>query len=115
MVPPRLLTSITGAFAAQVVAARLRSEGIDVLLRGAVSSPYGLTVGDMARVDLYVADDQLDDARLALLAGEIDSVLAAPREWGGDDGPRARRWPTWIALAGVVGTALIPLVHWLRA
>ena len=45
------------------LAARLRSEGIDVQLRGAVDGgPYGLTVGAMARVDVWVPEDQLDDA-----------------------------------------------------
>src|SRR5262245_27852045 len=57
------LTWVSGGFRAEVLAARLRSEGIDAQLQGALSNPYGLTVGDMARVDVYVPEDQLDDAK----------------------------------------------------
>ncbi|MGH9026703.1 MAG: hypothetical protein ACRDWD_11415, partial [Acidimicrobiia bacterium] len=63
----QLLTWVGGSFAARVLEARLRSEGIDVELRGALDGPYGLTVGDMARVDVFVPVDQIDDARLVLL------------------------------------------------
>ena len=62
-----VLTTVAGTFRARVVAARLESEGIDSQLRGALDGPYGLTIGDMARVDVYVPDDQLEDARLVLL------------------------------------------------
>jgi hypothetical protein len=68
------LTSVYGTFRARVMAARLEDEGLDVVLRGALNSPYGLTVGDMARVDVYVPDDQLDDAKLVLLASEVDEA-----------------------------------------
>jgi hypothetical protein len=88
------LTSVYGTFRARVVAARLESEGFDVQLRGALHSPYALTVGDMARVDLYVPDDQVDEASLSLLVGEVDEAdeildddrppirdLNVPRAW----------------------------------
>ncbi len=75
------LTWVAGAFRARVLAARLESEGIDAQLRGALESPYGLTMGDMARVDVYVPEDQLADARYVLLADEIDATLAAPSDW----------------------------------
>ena len=68
------LTSVYGSFRAKVMAARLQDEGFDVQLRGAIDGPYGLTVGDMARVDVYVPDDQLDDATLVLLATEVDEA-----------------------------------------
>jgi len=78
-VPPLVaLTTVHGSFTAHVLAARLGCEGIDVELRGAVGGPYGLTVGDLARVDLYVPEEHLDDARLVLLASEIDDALALP-------------------------------------
>src|SRR5690242_19736528 len=87
------LTWVAGAFRAQVLAARLESEGIDAQLRGALASPYGLTMGDMARVDVYVPEDQLDDAKYVLLADEVDATLAAPTDWwdAGTDRPRAQR------------------------
>jgi hypothetical protein len=105
------LTWVSGSFSAHLLAARLQSEGIDVQLRGAHDSPYGLTVGEMARVDVWVPEDQLDDARLVMLATEVDSVLAAPREWAGPEPTRARRWPLWIALALIAIAGLAPVVH----
>jgi hypothetical protein len=107
----RQLTWIQGAFSAHVLAARLRSEGIDVELRGAVGSPYGLTVGDMARVDFYVPEDQMDDAQLVLLAAEVDDALAAPREWAGAS--PAPRWVWVVALALLIGACLAPVIRWL--
>jgi len=68
------LTSVYGSFRARVMAARLEDEGFDVQLRGALDSPYGLTVGDMARVDLYVPDEQFDQASLVLLVAEVDEA-----------------------------------------
>ena len=77
----RQVTWVSGSFPAHVLAARLQSEGIDCELRGAVDSPYGLTVGAMARVDVYVPEDQMEDAQLVMLVGEVDATLAAPGEW----------------------------------
>src|SRR6202011_3832655 len=105
------LTSVSGSFSAHLVAARLQSEGIDVQLRGALHGPYGLTVGDMARVDVFVPEDQLDDARLVMLASEVDQVLAAPREWAGDETRRfRRRWPLWVALVLLLLVVVTPLL-----
>jgi hypothetical protein len=90
------LTSVYGSFRARVMAARLEYEGFDVQLRGALDSPYGLTVGEMARVDVYVPDDQFDEASLVLLVGEVDEA----DEILDDDRPpiRARPVPVyWVA------------------
>jgi len=106
------LTSVSGSFSAHLVAARLQSEGIDVQLRGALDGPYSLTVGDMARVDVFVPDEQLDDARLVMLATEVDQVLAAPREWAGPRRP-ARRWLLWVALTLLVVAAVTPVLRFL--
>jgi hypothetical protein len=111
------LTWVSGIFRAEVLAARLRSEGIDAQLQGALSSAYGLTVGDMARVDVYVPEDQLDDAKYVLLADEVDATLAAPSDWwdaGTDRQPRRRPWMLWVAallLAACVGGALVGALH----
>jgi hypothetical protein len=107
------LTWVAGSFSAHVIAARLQSEGIDVQLRGALDGPYGLTVGDMARVDLWVPEDQLDDAKLVMLASEVDVALAAPREWGGERESARPRWPLVVALVLVVMACLAPVIHWL--
>jgi len=101
-----LLTSVGGTFRAHVLLARLESEGIDAQLRGAVDGAYGFTVGDMARVDVYVPTDQLDDARYVLLADEVDDSMAAPREWGDAGRHTARsRWLWVVALVLLAVTA----------
>jgi hypothetical protein len=90
------LTSVYGSFRAKVMAAHLQDEGLDVQLRGAIDGPYGLTVGDMARVDVYVPDDQLEDATLVLLATEVDEA----DEILDDDRPPVRTRPVpvvWVA------------------
>jgi hypothetical protein len=111
MVPMCPLTWVSGSFFAHVMAARLESEGIDVQLRGALDGPYGLTVGDMARVDLWVPEDQLDDAKLVMLASEVDVALAAPREWAGESSTTRRRWPLWVAATLIAIGGLAPLLH----
>jgi hypothetical protein len=110
------LTWVAGAFRAQVLAARLESEGIDAQLRGALAGPYGLTMGDMARVDVFVPEDQLDDAKYVLLADEVDATLSAPTDWwdAGTDRRRGPRWLAWVAatlLAACVFAALAGALH----
>jgi hypothetical protein len=107
-----LLTTVHGSFSAHVLAARLHSEGIDVELRGAVDSPYGLTMGDMARVDLYVPEDQVDDARLVLLASEIDEAMDLPE----DHDHERRPVPSWVwvmAVVVLVVAAAAPILRWM--
>jgi hypothetical protein len=113
-----LLTTVGGSFHAHVLAARLASEGIEAQLRGAVASPYGLTMGDIARIDVYVPAEQLDDARYVLLNDEVDASMAAPTEWwnAGVDQPVRARWPWFVALvlicATVLGVFLGVVRHW---
>ena len=104
------LTSVAGPFAAHLLVARLQSEGIDVQLRGAVNGPYVLTVGDIARVDVFVPDDQLDDAKLVMLVDEVDSAMSAPREWEGEARTH-RRWPLWTALTLIAIAVCAPVLR----
>jgi hypothetical protein len=90
------LTSVYGAFPAHVLAARLEFEGFDVQLRGALNSPYGITVGEMARVDVYVPEDQIAEASLILLVEEVDEVLDL------DYLPRRRRYAPWVAATAAI-------------
>jgi hypothetical protein len=110
-----LLTSVAGTFRAHVLVARLESEGIDAQLRGATSSAYGVTVGDLARVDVYVREEHLDDARLVLLSDEVDAAFDAIPDADPGDAPHARRlgWPGWVALALLAVALAGPLFGWL--
>ena len=108
----RPLTRVSGSFSAHLLAARLHWEGIEVQLRGALNSPYGLTMGEMSRVDVFVPEDQLADAQLVMLATEVDQVLAPPRDWAGDEAATGRRrWALWVALGLLVLVSLAPLLR----
>jgi hypothetical protein len=96
-VPLTRLTSVQGTFSAHVLQARLISEGFDVTLRGALANPYALTVGDMARIDVFVPADQVEDASYVLLVGEVDAVLE-------EDLPRRTRF---TPVARIVAGALL--------
>ena len=111
--PMQRLTWVSGSFSAHVMRARLHSEGIDAELRGSVDGPYALTVGDMARVDVYVPSDQMEDAQLVLLVSEVDAALAAPREWGGTTkAPSA--WARGAVLAALAAAVIAPIVLYAR-
>ena len=113
MVPMQRLTWVSGSFSAHVLNARLRSEGIDAELRGPVDGPYALTVGDMARVDVYVPADQMDDAQLVVLAAEVDATLAAPSEWSGRKKARSP-WVVAAAVAALLAAAIAPIALYAR-
>jgi len=73
-VPMALLTTVSGRFAADVLAARLDDEGIDVQLRGGIGTS-AFPVPNFAAVEVYVPTDQVEDASYVLLVGEIDAAL----------------------------------------
>ncbi len=108
------LTSVYGSFRARVMAARLQDEGFDVQLRGALDSPYRLTVGDMARVDVYVPDEQFDEASLVLLVAEVDEA----DDILDDDRPPLRVQPVpvvWVAalvLFVLIAGPIALLIRW---
>lgn len=51
---------------ANLLAALLRSEGIAVRMHGESFGPYPVGVGRLAEVEVWVANDRLDDARAIL-------------------------------------------------
>jgi hypothetical protein len=103
------LTWVSGSFEARVLAARLYDEGIDAELRGALDSPYGFTVGDLARVDVYVPSDQAEDARLVMLQIEVDAATELPEPPSTSAVPT---WPFWVVLVAVVVAAVSPVVRY---
>ncbi len=102
------LTSVYGSFSAHVLAARLQYEGFDVELRGALNSVYAVTVGEMARVDVYVPEEQADEASLLLIEDEVDEVLDL------DYMPRRRRYTPLIVASALVGAIGFGFVEVLR-
>jgi hypothetical protein len=104
------LTTVGGSFAARVLQARLEDEGLTVELRGCVDSPYAFTVGAMSRVDVFVADDDLEDAKLVMLVTEVDSVLDLPPQ---RDRPRDP-WGNhalWVVLVAILLIGIFPLLR----
>ena len=101
------LTSVAGTFAAHVLAARLQAEGITVKLRGAVDSPYQFTVGDMGRVDVFVAEDDVGDARMVMLIDEVDATLDLPPQKEAPTAANRRAlWVLWVLVALVLLAAV---------
>ena len=104
------LTTVGGSFAARVLQARLEDEGLTVELRGNIDSPYAFTVGGMSTVDVYVAEDDLEDAKLVMLVTEVDSVLDLPPQRDHPTSPWGDR-AFWIVLVAVVLLGIIPIAH----
>src|SRR5271166_556273 len=65
------LTTVMGSFHGHVLAARLRSEGIPVELRGLSDGPYPLP----SNVEVYVHENQLELARALLLGDAVDAAF----------------------------------------
>lgn len=63
--------------AGNVLAARLRSEGIEVRLHSQAFGPYPMTVGDFAQTELWVLSDRIEDASAILLDAEVNDAIAA--------------------------------------
>ncbi len=104
------LTTVGGSFAARVLQARLEDEGLTVALRGCVDGPYAFTVGAMGGVEVFVAEDDLEDAKLILLVNEVDSALdPSPRRTH-----RPSRWGErafWMILVVIILLGIFPIVR----
>ena len=51
-----------------------------------LDSPYAVTVGELARIEVFVPDDQAEEASLVLLVDEVDEA----DEYLDDDRPPIR-------------------------
>lgn len=63
--------------AGNVLAARLRSEGIEVRIHSQALGPYPMTVGNMADTELWVLTDRVEQANSILLDAEVTSAIAS--------------------------------------
>ena len=97
------LTSVHGSFRAHVLAARLESEGFEVELRGALDG-LGFTVGDIARVDVFVPAEDAADASLVLLVDEVDE---ADEVLDDDRPPAVPKLLSWRVLVAGVLVAIV--------
>ncbi len=68
---PVLLVRLYDPVEAEIVAAKLRSYGIEVYLKhDALSVVYGLTIDGCGQQDIMVRAEDLDEARVALEVGD---------------------------------------------
>ena len=90
----------------RVLAARLRSEGIEARLHSESLGPYPVTVGRLAEVEIWVTSDRIEEAGEVLLDAEVNAAIApVEQDLPGRDGfPREVRF---LALA--VGLVLVLL------
>ena len=58
-----------------VLAARLRAEGIEVRVHSAAFGPYPMTVGGMAETEIWVMSDRLEEASSILLDAEVNDAI----------------------------------------
>ena len=97
----RLLT-VSQAFHARVVAARLGSEGVVTELRGSLDGPY--PVGE---VHVFVGEDDLDTAREILLADEVEDALGG----GADEVDERTPRELWVVLAAILTAAVVTFLR----
>jgi len=63
-------------YTAEIVAARLQSEGLTVRVHGEALGPYPMTIGQMAQTEIWVAGDDADTALEVLEEAGIECVEA---------------------------------------
>lgn len=103
-----LLTVTATRFEADVLAARLWDEGLESRLRHGIGAAYGLTIGSLAAVEVFVPETHLADARLVLLAGDVDAAFPDPDAQTPNGSSTPRHPAVWRIAAGalLVGAAL---------
>jgi len=93
---------------ARVLAARLRSEGIEVRVHSEANGPYPVTVGHLAEAEIWVLSDRAEEASHVLLDAEVNTALApAEPELSRSEGVRVET--RLIAVA----TALVLILLWI--
>ena len=98
-----LLAKVSDPNQAMLLRARLDSEGIAAQVSGEALGPYRLNIGAMAVTEIWIAPDRMDEARLILLAADVDAIVADVEQIG--PGPSAhpvRSWVWWLVAALLV-------------
>jgi hypothetical protein len=104
-----LLTEVSDPNTAQLLAAKLRAEGIESRVVGEAEGPYRLTVGSMAVTQLWVPEPDLPGAQLVMLAAEADAAVSeSTREGLGPSADPGRSWLWWS-----VAALLLAVTVWL--
>ncbi len=98
---------------AHVLAARLRSEGIDVRVHSEANGPYPVTVGRLAEAQIWVMSDRAEDANRVLLDAEVNTALA-PAEPGFSESRGVRAEIRMIAVAVVLVLVMLWIVRFAR-
>ena len=103
-----LVATVGDLTEARVLAARLRSEGIEVRVHSEANGPYPVTVGQLAEAEIWVLSDRAEEASHVLLDAEVNTALApAEPELSRSDGVRVET--RLIAVA----TALVLILLWI--
>ena len=98
-----LLARVSDANEANLLRARLDSEGIDAHIRGEALGPYRLNIGAMAVTEIWIPPDRMDEARLILLAADTDAIVADVEPLGpGPSASAVRSWVWWLVAAILV-------------
>jgi hypothetical protein len=98
------VTTATSSFEAQVIAARLGSEGILWQLRGNVDGPYPI-----GNVEVLVAASDYDVARELLLVDEVEDALAG----GGSHRDQSSGAPKelWFVIVAIILMAVFTIAR----
>jgi hypothetical protein len=98
-----LLAKVSDPNQAMLIRARLDSEGIEAQVRGEALGPYRLNIGAMAVTEIWIAPDRLDEARLILLAADVDAIVADVEHIGPGPSPYPlRSWMWWLVAAVLI-------------
>jgi hypothetical protein len=62
---------------ARILAALLQSQGIEVRVHSESLGPYPVTVGELARTELWVPDDRVEEASAVLLDADVNDAIGA--------------------------------------
>lgn len=98
------LATLGDTVSANIMGARLESEGIEVRIHSQGFGPYPMTLGNMADAELWVLEDRVDEASQIMLETEVIDALAGTRTSGGSN---QVRFAAAVTLAVVLAIWLI--------